>query len=325
MAYRCQVLYLPMRQCRFETVRGSDICRWHSMMRILHNDLARMSPRVPHWLVAGGGLGLYSFLSTVRGYAATDAHPVVLLMAIWSLTTGIVFFCDGIIGMGYTLSHFPSLGRTMAWAMAVAVVTGFTFAVVISALGPESAPAIALLSGARSDWFARNGHLVAAPVVALFSLSMAAVFMKSVLERKLPMAGWVGWMFVLASAGPLVQTFQDRIGFTVEKKKSFWEAALGENASWVSGIAFTVGFLLCEFINVAMRRRECTTEEFRATVSPSFGACFGPPMLSLLLVAWIFRQTGFSSSVVFVIATAVVSIVICRYATRMVIRSVQTG
>jgi hypothetical protein len=105
-----------------------------------------------------------------------------------------------------------------------------------------------------------------------------------------------------------------------EAQKLFWSAGTASDSKTVLYIALGVGFLVCELINVRMRKSVCDTRTFGATVWLSYPVCVGSPIAGMFVSRYVLVWFGMADPVYFIILSASIAIPLCILGTRLVVR-----
>ena len=104
-----------------------------------------------------------------------------------------------------------------------------------------------------------------------------------------------------------------------EALKQFWSVGTGTQSQTPFLIAFGVSFLICEIINLGIRKAKCDKQIFDATVWPSYPICMGSPFVGMFVSRYLLSWLHMASPIFFTLLSTAIAIPLCILGTRWVI------
>lgn len=317
---RCQQVLLNNLQCTQPTFRDGKLCRWHRISNEFHADYRNKGRLLSQGLSFGALLSVVLAATALWNFFQ-EAEILWLLMGVWGLGWAFCLFADSLIALDYPLSQLTIWSKMLAIGIVLVVAGGVGIFCCASSLPDSSLPVLRRVLGGRLD------HLYGLPSIGAAVLVVAAsfflMFVRRILYLEAPRLGslFVWPLVLLLIAGTFRPALQDHgVAPTPEQLEGFWGSVVGNDVSVALGVSWCVAFMVCEFVNVAIRRQRCDPKLFKRTVWPSYPVCTGAPVVGLLVSRLLLGILGVRSAVAFGLIAIVLSVPLCVLFTGWVVR-----
>lgn len=327
----CQHNYLPNRRCPRLTYHNSQWCRWHKILHEFRDDNKRMGGWIAHSHMFGAGIN-FTLAITALWFFSRSADIIWIPLIFFTIGWGCMLFADGMIALDYPLSQFAAWAKLLMIGMILAIIGGMA-TIVYALLQPQAVlPIVSLLAGQSFSWLALYGPALLVLIVTLLMISPLRLLVGRILFFHPKYLSLVLWFLASGVVGLAFRPVLEKLNpFNLYSPDAFnkfggmlfgnrfWEAVLGDNVWWPLGIAYFVGFNVCEFINLGIRRRQLDTVDFKRTVWPSYPVCGLTPLLTLFASRYLLSWIGITGAVPFVLLAVVLCIPLCIFGTRIVL------
>jgi hypothetical protein len=241
-------------------------------------------------------------------------HPLWIFALLVALGSSVKFFAEAMILVDYPLSKLP------LWPQAVCAVSfleiAASTAMTLSLIARPETAARHLLDACDSPrWGLVLTVLIVGYALAVLSSGIAMLERASFKAGKLLTA-------MIATA---------KIGLFWGPVTAIWgrlfpdawtpRAILSEQDLGVVAIAGVGSFVIDELVNVAVRKRRLTRQQFTATIAISYGICVAPAAVVPWLTSFLAGRAGVHSSWVQVILAVALSGLVTYVATRWLVQS----
>jgi hypothetical protein len=321
MRLTCQKLYMFRRRCDRPVFRDHDECLWHYLM-------ARERERTPYSTLVGQlliGFGVAA-VAVILGLAAfrpfsNSVFTIVAELALAALA--VRWFTRGVIVLDYPLSDFRWLMKGLLGASFFCLIF-IPWSAILLAQDYASLKLILDWLRNHSGWI--GGKSAGVILVVLLGSGVYG-------SANLIVEGLFSWRsryvtFVLLSVpalflGPLIKRIQQgeqRPAEVVAQNQAFWAPVIGNmSTNWILGIGFAL-FIVCEVLNVGIRKAQRSEELFKRTFIIAFPICFGCPMLALYVTRELMITLKIEGLIPLIIMSAILSVGICVLATSLSVK-----